>query len=316
MPLHLHELSEVQKRPYGAEFRLLILPALMGLLIGILLRLLMVTIADGVPMYLFDRQPVLKVVVPAIAAVALLSIVYAVRTLRDMDALEGERRGRIVAEEQLRGLREKVKETERVSGHVRRMRHDLRNTLTVIAGLSERIPEGAALSEYLSGLHEDMRTLEQRYDTGDPVADVLLAAKADELEKKVPDACFETDALLIPAVSDVAGYDLGVILGNALDNAIRAVSSQKCGEKRITLSSFAHGEFLVLTIRNTFDGNLGTLNGGKPVENAGQGLGIQNMKTIAERYDGMVDWKAEDGLFTLSIMLNLTGESKDDKTTV
>lgn len=289
----------------GPELRLLVLPAVVGLLMGILLRMLVIAVADGVPIFLFDRFPLLKAVVPSVALVAGAAVIYAVRTLRDMVALEAERRRRLVVEGQLQSLRDLVEDTERTNSRVSRMRHDLRNTLTVIQALSENVPEGEALRSYLDDLNGDMRALERPFRTGDPVADTLLATKLQELRDLDPASRLETEDFLLPDLGAVSSYDLGIILGNALDNALGALRAQAGGDRFIRLSSFRHDDLLCLSVENSMQGTLAVRNG-LPVSTKagdGHGLGLLNIRTIAEKYDGAMDWRAADGVFTLTIML-------------
>lgn len=297
----------------GPEFRLLALPAVVGILMSVLLRMLIVTVADGVPTFLFDRFPPLKIVVPAIALVAGASIIYAVRTLRDMAQLEAERRRRLVVEEQLQSLRKLVADTERTNGHVRRVRHDLRNTLTVIQALSEDIPEGAALRAYLDDLNGDVQALERPFKTGDPVADTLLASKYQELRALDGQARFETEDLVLPDVGAISSYDLGIVLGNALDNALTALRNQKEGGRFIRLAAFRCDDLLFLTVENSTDGMPLRTPDGLPASTKtedGHGLGLPNIRAIAEKYDGTMDWKAAGGVFTLSVMVRLPAESQ------
>ena len=73
------------------------------------------------------------------------------------------------------------------------------------------------------------------------------------------------DELVFPEVLTILDYDIGVILGNALDNAVEA-----CGRLReeepeadcfIRLCSFLEGEMFLLEIRNRFDGKVITREG-------------------------------------------------------
>lgn len=294
----------------AAELQLLVLPAGVGILLAVLLRRLMVSISDGVPTLLFDTYPLLRLLVPAIAAVSLVSVVHAAKTRRDMEELEEERRAGLAARERARALREQVEETERTNAHLRKMRHDLRNTLTVIRQLSAPLPGSEELSAYLDRLGQDAAELERPFSTGDAVADVLLAAKSRELANEAPDATLDAAGLLIPKDSGISSYDLGIILGNALDNAIHAVRAGRSAEQFIRLSSVVHGDLLSIRIQNSCERTVPeAAEDGLPMRagREGQGIGMRAIRDVVQRYDGTVDWKADGKVFTLAVMLRTDG---------
>lgn len=300
------------------EFRLLILPAVIGLMIGILLRMLIIAVADGVPVLLFDRYPLLKIVVPAIAVVAAAAIIYAVRTFRGMMDLEEERRARLVIEGQLRSLRELVRDTEQRNERVSRLRHDLHNTLTVIQALAAHIPEGEALSSYLTDLNGELQALARPYHTGDPVADTLLALKAEELRKIDPEAEMDCRDFVLPGTPVISSYDMGIILGNALDNALRALERQQTGRRWLRLQSFRHEDLLFITVENSADSRPDQVRDGLPAstkEEEGHGMGLYNIRSIAAKYGGTMDWRADGGAFRLSIMVKMPEEHRSEPET-
>lgn len=290
-----------------AEFRLLVLPAIIGVLLTALLRMLIVSITDGIPMLLFDQYPPLRVLIPAIAVVALVSVVYAARTCGDMARLEEQRRAGLAAQERAKALRNQVIETERMHEHVRKMRHDLRNTFTVIRSLSAQGESGPELAAYLDGLAADVEALEPQFVSGEPVADVLLSAKARELAEAAPGAHFDASAFMVPSNAGVSAYDLGIILGNALDNAIEAVRRQADGKERfVRLRSFVQGDLLGFTVENSCtDAPAQTARDGLPESTGapGHGIGMRTIRDIAAKYCGTMDWKKNGEVFTLAVML-------------
>ena len=222
-----------------------------------------------------------------------------------MVSLEEERRARLVIEGQLQSLRELVEDTERTNGQVARLRHDLRNTLTVIQALSENLPAGEALRSYLADLNGEVQAMERPFHTADPVADTLLAVKGSELQRLDPAAQFDTRDFHVPA-SVISSYDLGIILGNALDNALRALADQQHGERWLRLRSFQHEELLCLTIENSTDSGELVVQDELPrstKKESGHGMGLQIIRTIAAKYGGTMDWKADSNTFQLLIML-------------
>ena len=351
---------------HRTELLFILTPGLVGFLLCALLRLIMITVENGMPALLYDRYPVLRAVIPAILLLSLLSIVYSVKLFQDMILLGRERNSRITLEQQIDNMQEHMGEMEHLYAGVRSLRHDMKNTLTVLMRLSAatKEEEKAELTAYLAELNRSFDKLELRFQTGNAVADALLSMKYHEIKRcfsveagrgkqngvasghyddpePVPDSAagggqgsfgqedlkkldFQTDNLIFPENLAIQSYDIGVILGNALDNAIEAcqrlIQRYPQAEPFIRLSSFQRGKYFFLEVANSFDGTLkqnrqsefpATLKNEKQIH----GIGFANMKKTAEKYDGAVDFSVEGNpgmpgfaIFTLSIMMKNTGQ--------
>ena len=283
-----------------------------------------------------------------------------------MILLGRERNSRITLEQQIDNMQEHMGEMEHLYAGVRSLRHDMKNTLTVLMRLSAatKEEEKAELTAYLTELNRSFDKLELRFQTGNAVADALLSMKYHEIKRCFsveggsekqnggasgyyddPDLVlnsaaggrqgsfgqedlkkldFQTDNLIFPENLAIQSYDIGVILGNALDNAIEAckrlIQRYPQAKPFIRLSSFQRGKYFFLEIANSFDGTLkqnrqsefpATLKNEKQIH----GIGFANMKKTAEKYDGAVDFSVEGNpgmpgfaIFTLSIMMKNTGQ--------
>ena len=212
---------------------------------------------------------------------------------------------------------------------------------------------------YLEELGRRLAALEIKFHTGNMVADALLYAKWLELSKTLPELVFDVEELYFPEGITINAYDLGIILGNALDNAAEACQrmkikddvkvktkddkametakdkvspndikeqvyytekenieeskvkdcSRELGEGMfIRLRSFQKKKMFFLEVENCFDGKLlkrkdkefpTTIKKEKGIH----GIGLSNIKRIAEKYQGAVDWSVKEDIFTLSVMI-------------
>ena len=118
------------------ELLFILVPSAVGMMICMLLRIIMITLEDGIPKMLYDRYPILVIVIPAILLLSLLSILYGVKLFQDMIYWNREKSGRIVLENQISSLQEHMEEMERIYSGIRGMKHDMKNTLAVIQRLS------------------------------------------------------------------------------------------------------------------------------------------------------------------------------------
>ena len=299
------------------ELLFILAPSAVGMMICMLLRIIMITLEDGVPKMLYDRYPILVIVIPAILLLSLLSILYGVKLFQDMICRNREKSGRIVLENQISSLQEHMEEMERIYSGIRGMKHDMKNTLAVIQRLSTG---GGELQEYLSELNRGLEKLEVRFRTGNTVVDTLLSMKYHEAVRDMPDLKMDADKLLLPQGVRIHSYDTGVILGNAVDNAIEACRKLKAKEPEadafIRISSLQKGNLLILKVENSFDGRL-VLKAKEefPVtdkaDRKSHGIGLANIKSTAEKYQGAVDFKVNGRVFILSVMMKNERREED-----
>lgn len=294
------------------ELMFLITPSVVGLMICIFLRIIFITVEDGATQMLYERYPAVYVVVPAILLLSLLSVLFDVKLFQDMIHLNAERSSRIILEQQIDGLQTHIEEMERIYSDMRGMKHDLKNTVSVIRQLLNNSEDNAELQTYISEMNQCLEKPEVRFNTGNTVADTLLNMKYYEAVRNVPNINIYTDDLIFSKELKIHSYDIGIILGNALDNAVEACKKLKINEPSadtfIRLRSVQKGNFLIMTIENSFDGKLvinsqNELPATDKADKKSHGIGLANIKSTAEKYQGTMDFKVKDRVFILSVMM-------------
>ncbi len=297
-----------------AELFFILAPSMAGLLVCVLLRVVVLTVENGMPELIYSKYPLLILVVPAILILCLLTIIYVVKLFQDMIYLNRERNSKAILEKQVAGMQEQIAEMEHIHSGIRSMKHDMKNTLTVIMQLAEgsRNAQNTELQAYLSELNQAFDRLEFRFKTGNTVVDTLLNMKYHDIMRTMPDLRLNADKLLFPENMMIQSYDIGVILGNALDNAIEACKKQKAekqeAEAFIHLYSFSKRNLFFIRVENSFNGEVIHRQGTefpmttKPDKRV-HGIGLTNIKNTAGKYHGGVDWTADSRVFTLTVML-------------
>lgn len=109
-------------------------------------------------------------------------------------------------------------------------------------------------------------------------------------------------SLTLPNPCHIADMDLGIILSNALDNAICACRKMGREERKyICVSGKIQGDFILLEIENSFCGDTGFT----------PGIGLGNIKATAEKYYGSMKLETEGTDCRLSVLLIISwhGES-------
>ena len=297
---------------HRTELAFILTPGLAGILICNLLRLLMITVEDKIPTTLYEKYPGMLLLVPAILVLSFLSIRYGVKVYQDMIILNREKSSRIILERQMGNIQEHIGEMERVYTNMRSIRHDMKNHLAVLTRLADQDSKGenTEIKEYLAEVEQTMEELELRFHTGSTVADTILTMKYHEAVRQLPDLEIETEQLVFPKELQIPNYDLAVILCNAIDNATEACFRQKDqgGRSWIKLSSMVRGKMFIMEISNSFDGQLrmgshGEFPQTEKEDREAHGMGLYNIKNAVQKYDGAVDWMAEDQTFILTVMV-------------
>ena len=115
-------------------------------------------------------------------------------------------------------------------------------------------------------------------------------------------------------------FDMGIILNNLLDNAIEACEKLETGKGFVRLSLKRKKQFLILYVENSFDGAV-PISKGSPLPPTTKqsilpgiitehGIGLENVRDIAERYFGGVNIKVKGDVFHVTVMLQQENQDK------
>lgn len=193
-------------------------------------------------------------------------------------------------EQEEHSLNQYVEEAKARYEKTKSFRHDIKNHITVVKELLQNRQLEEAL-DYVGDMEDITEGLSFPCSTNNPVADILLGNKLGVAESMGIDVCC---SLTLPYPCYVRDIDFGIILSNALDNAIHACKNMDDGtEKYIHVMGHTQGDFVLLEIENSF--------GGKGLSR--KGTGLSNIKMVAEKYHGAMSIKTQGTLFTLSVLL-------------
>ena len=183
---------------------------------------------------------------------------------------------------------------------IRHKCHDLKH---MIAALQQ---EGGTVQS--QQLLQEMRTAVTRYDTsintGNNTLDALLSKTWNSCEQRGIQWTCMADG---KALEFMDAFDLYILLGNALDNAVECLTAIPEMEKRfLSINIRRKGGLALLCLRNYCDHAL-NFEQGLPVttkaEKAEHGYGTRSIREIVEKYNGQLTAKLEQDTFTLNIML-------------
>ncbi len=183
---------------------------------------------------------------------------------------------------------------------IRTFRHDIKNILLSIMGILKESDTEKALQVMQANLDMLDDSNKKIVNTGHPITDAILQSKLHDADAKGIKLSISTKLTEKIIVDEL---ELGIVLGNALDNAIEATAKVKNNhEKVVAFDMITTAERIIITIENPVDGNVNTdklITTKKDKENHGYGVG--SIKTIARKYDGVAEFSYSNGMFTTNI---------------
>lgn len=196
---------------------------------------------------------------------------------------------------------EKFSELEKLQRNIDILRHDMKNHLSVAQRLMS--VDGEKAREYIQEVTEEITRNSPDFG-GNTVVDAVLHGKL----LKARELGIELD-ISLNMDKDVAvdKMDLCSIFSNALDNAIEAQASPGPG-RYVMLSTRQKDSFLSIKVVNPCCGMLKTDTNRKILSTkagGNHGIGLKSIARVVEKYDGQLDYRLEDGLFSLSIIMNV-----------
>jgi len=179
--------------------------------------------------------------------------------------------------------------------------HDIKHHMLCIAGCLEcQDVQGARkyLDEYICNLDK----AGHQVWTGRDFIDFIVNYKKMEMDEKGIDFTFRFEMFNFPLEEP----DMGVILGNLLDNAIEAAEQCPEKERKIHMCMQSVNHVNLLLIRNSCtvlpQKVKGSFISSKKNKEA-HGLGVESVKRIVERYHGSIEFQYDNEQFEVTILL-------------
>jgi len=184
----------------------------------------------------------------------------------------------------------------------RHLRHDFRQHLHVIAGLTE----AGQLDELKSYLHQYESELSEERPTlcANPAVDALAGHYDHEARRAGMPMEWRLE---LPRQLAIPEADLCMMLGNLLENALHASQKLPPEQRQIrVMARMLSPAMMGLLVENRYDGVLkrqkGTLHSTK---HDGMGIGLVSIQTTVSKYSGSLNVETENGSFRVNILLNL-----------
>ena len=185
------------------------------------------------------------------------------------------------------------------------LQHDLKKHMLLINSYLENAEFDAAKS-YVNNIERYMNVPGKYADTGNIELDAILNYSLDKADKL---NCEAETKITVPKITFMNEFDLNILLGNLLDNALDALC--KVRERYLYVGISYNKSMLLIRVKNTYDGVFDENEGGskslqkklKSSKEGKHGIGLKNIKEVVEKYDGEMNVDAGDRYFNVDIIL-------------
>ncbi len=240
------------------------------------------------------------------ASVILLLVSYVVFEVYEWMSKDAQiREKNRLYEQQLELCSRQAKERESLYLEMRRIRHDMKNHLSAIAGMIDACDrEGAA--RYIRELLDDgiAGSSKEVSRSGNIVVDALVNHKFKLCRREgIP---LEATVFLPVSLPFQSGH-LAILFGNLLENAMEACRKVEAQKRYVRLdASYAKG-VLFLTVVNPYNGESRRNREGKFLTLKGDtvhhGFGLASVEQAVADYHGQVEGREEEGVFQVSVVM-------------
>ncbi len=220
--------------------------------------------------------------------------------LNDLLAMNSELRLKSINEERMKAELHLWQELKEKDEKQKQLMHDYNNMMIVANGLLKE-HKIAELKNYMANLSTEYKSAHSLISTGDELVDILINHKH---EKALNNQITLITKLSNLSTSAIKSEDLIIIIGNLLDNAIEYCLKTDLPEKVIYLFiENSENEYSILVRNPLLEKPIIKNNIIESSKNKGNhGIGLSNVKKVAEKYKGEIIINTDNGYFSYLLM--------------
>ena len=187
--------------------------------------------------------------------------------------------------------------------HIKKLRHDMKHHLIELSAMAHQ-DKNEDMVRYLEHMEKFMLNPAEKVSTGNKEIDGVLnymLRRADELLKTV-----NLD-VQIPNSLYRNNFNICVILGNLLDNAVREAS--KSDEKYLSISVRVQKDILLIFVKNSYSGTIlkkDDVFQTSQSDTCVHGLGLESVKQVVESCGGDIKIEYTENQFWVQVLLYLS----------
>ena len=169
------------------------------------------------------------------------------------------------------------------------------------------------IAVYVRMMQQEMTNEKEYVSSGNADVDSLMNLKLEQAKRELAHVRCR---ICVPRELHMQAFDWNIILGNLMDNAIRAAAQTE--EQSLDIKIGYQRGVLLISIKNSYSGTLirsGERYLSTKEENStdGQqvhGLGMKNVKRIVQKYNGSMEVHDEGQIFVVRILMYVSIEKE------
>lgn len=216
--------------------------------------------------------------------------------------LYSDRHEKMMLEQQNKAYINQIKLVYDSQNALRYYRHDMRNHLYKMRDMVEK-SEYKQLEEYIGQAVSYMKIDKKVIDSGNSEIDCLLNYKLRNIEKM--NIKLETKFVL-PHELFINVFDINIVLGNLIDNALEAL--KQCDERELIVRLTYSKGVMFITIKNSFSGNIKIDSNNQKLFTTkkdfnNHGLGLQSVQYTIDKYYGTMEIETTEKMFIVKALM-------------
>jgi sensor histidine kinase regulating citrate/malate metabolism len=205
-----------------------------------------------------------------------------------------------ILNEEYKKEKDQGEEIQKLHEKTRRLKHDMKNHILVITSYLNANKYGEA-KEYLSLKLDQLNQIYTYIETGNSVLNYIINTKLEYAKQNGIAVKAEIENIPFERMNSI---DFSSLLGNLLDNAIEA--SILSSNKEMHVNILRKRGYDTILIKNRITESVLEMNPqliSSKDSKVKHGYGIKQIKSIVEKYDGMIDFYEQDCMFCVYVMI-------------
>lgn len=190
--------------------------------------------------------------------------------------------------------------------NIRALKHDLTNHLSTVQLYIDKNERNEATQHISSMLDICSKQKDLYSDSGNLIIDSIINFKLKQVKEKEIKSVVD---IQIPYDIKLESFDMTIILGNLIDNAIEAVCKLEKGKRYINIGiSYERGQ-LFIEIANPYINKIVVKNDNivtTKMDTNNHGIGLSSVKEVVEKYDGFIDFNYNGEVFSSNVVINIS----------
>ncbi len=220
-----------------------------------------------------------------------------------------------LAEYQTEQSEKHLNEVRSIHREMRGYKHDFHHHLQSLKGQLEAGETERAIA-YIEELDQRLQNVDTLLKTGNVTLDAILSAKISQAKAENIDVTIKAN---VPDQLTLSDVELGIVIGNLLDNAIEACR-ETVAERQLNAGQTVEGQVIEPPFLRIFIGMKGKMLYFSMLNSAGtkkqkrgslfstqkggiHGFGLERAESILKKHDGWVKYNSEDGAFSSEFLV-------------